>query len=404
MDTPASGRHHLLNWLSLPVLLIGLLITGLAATSVHRLTETVATRLLVEQHHGLTTLLREQIAGLVAKAELLAATTTNPEHRSVRRAREWLTQQPGFLALEVREGLPLNLRPMDNRVVSATILSDIRQGGGRATVSTLFIPAESGHWLNLTIDPTRWLKDRLLPLQVTALDIQVHDLSQHTKSPLIQRSAEGALLRDKALRSELAFGSRTWMLTTTPTHDFFSSVQPVQTVWFAGVLTSLLAAIVVGLLARRLIVGNRRTVRAQQTNARLGRQMDNSQVEKSILKQALNNSELRSRDLVELIGGFVCEMNENLTVIYISPQVVELLGRPPAEVAEQPFEQWVAPDDLTNFKAAVVAARQEKHMERIDLHLLNKGTPVATTLRIKAVSDPISGCTGYRMTAQLSVP
>lgn len=404
MDHPESGRHRLLNWLPLLILLISLLATGLAVYAIHRHAEVLATEQLKQYHQTLTQRLAERISGLTRHGRQAITVIESDDPALRRKSLEALVEEPGLRSAEFLDELPATLAATNDRIVATSVLSDTQSGGSRVTVTRLFIPTPANKWLSLTVDPAEWLEDLIDPHAYAAIQITVHDLSQHAKVPLISFIPEGDLAPDRALRSIIAFGNREWMLTTTPSDALSAGASYIFVAGLAGVVLGVGAALVVVALTRQLRLVQAQRERSHRTNVRLGQHLDNSEVEKRILKQALGNSELRSRDLVELIGGFVCELDEHLRIVYISPQVDGMLNQPPAEMIEKPFEQWVAPSHRENFSATLQAARREKHLQRIDLDLLaGDDTLIPTTLRVKAVSDPLSGCTGYRMTAQRSL-
>ncbi|CAN0570898.1 unnamed protein product, partial [Ectocarpus sp. 12 AP-2014] len=132
-------------------------------------------------------------------------------------------------------------------------------------------------------------------------------------------------------------------------------------------------------------------------------QLDNNQVEKSILRQALNDSEQRSRDLVALSGAIVGELDEQGRIGFVSAEVAEWLQRAPADLAGTRFEELVSARSQPNLQRTLEAARSEKALQRIDLDLLSAGpeaNAVPVTLRVLALQDPLHGFTGYRLSAR----
>lgn len=405
MDHPESGRHRLLNWLPLAVLLLILLATGSTVYTLHHHAEALASEQLRQHHQALTQRLAERINGLIRRGWLTTSVSESNDPELRRKSLAALREEPGLVSAELLDTLPSPLAAIDDHIVATSVLSDTQFDGSRVTVTRLFIPASTNEWLSLTVDPEVWLRDLIDPHAAASIHLTVHDLSQHEKVPLVSFIPEGELAPEEALRSVINFGNRQWMLTSTPSNTLVAGTSHIFLTGLIGVIMAITVALVVVALTRQLRLAYAQRERSHRTNVRLGQQLDNSDVEKRILKQALSNSELRSRDLVELIGGFVCELDENLRIVYVSPQVDSMLDQPPSEMVEQPFERWVAHSHRTNFAATVLAARQEKHMQRIDLDLLaGDNTLLLTTLRVKAVSDPLSGCTGYRMTAQRSLP
>ena len=97
----------------------------------------------------------------------------------------------------------------------------------------------------------------------------------------------------------------------------------------------------------------------------------------------------------------ICELDEKALTGYISPQVVELLNKAPADLAGTPFEQLVDPTYVENFLRTLQASRQERQIQRIDLKLLDADDrQVSVTLRVLALQDTLHGFSGYRLSLQ----
>lgn len=163
----------------------------------------------------------------------------------------------------------------------------------------------------------------------------------------------------------------------------------------------MLATVVVVFLCLRIRRWQSHYRNAEKVSHGYEQQLNNMQVEKSILRQALNDSEQRSRDLVALSGATICELDEKALTGYISPQVVDLLKRAPADLAGTPFEQLVDPAYVENFLRTLQASRQERQIQRIDLKLLDADDrQVSVTLRVLALQDTLHGFSGYRLSLQ----
>lgn len=310
---------------------------------------------------------------------------------------------PGLVADTVPHWQNALLRSLTQDVVATTSRTDLQRNGGHASALRVFLPAGEGALVSLAVAPSPWLGNILADSHFGSVEVSVHDLSQHVKTALLTLPAQGEAVPDQALRSELLFGDRQWMVTTTPTLAFLKqgSGELQQRVWLAGLALTGVTAAALALLGRRLRQAWRHRELAEAQGARLQQRLDNAQVEKNILRQALENSEQRSRDLVALSGGFVCELDERQRVAYLSSQAGDLLDRAPTDLAEQPFQVLVAPSDQDRFQATLQAARRDRTVARVDLHLLDAADdPVPVTLRVAAVTEPISGCTGYRLTGQ----
>ncbi|MDX1635491.1 MAG: CHASE domain-containing protein [Marinobacter sp.] len=316
---------------------------------------------------------------------------------------EHLAAAPGLVADSVPHWQNPLLRTLGQGVVTATGRTNLHRNGRHSSALRLFVPGSGDALASLVISPEAWLQAVLADNHFGAVEITVHDLSQEVKTALVTLPARGETLPAQALRSEFLFGDRQWMVTSTPTRAFLqqsgADLQPP--VWLAGLSLTALASAGLALLGRRLRQAWRHRELAEAQGARLQQQLDNRQVEKSILRQALINSEQRSRDLVALSGGFVCELDERQHVAYLSAQVADLLDRAPTDLADQPFQTLVAVSDRGRFEATLQAARREKTVSRIDLHLLDADDdPVPITVRVAAIIEPLSGCTGYRLTGQ----
>lgn len=235
------------------------------------------------------------------------------------------------------------------------------------------------------------------------LNLRVDTLERHTKTPLFQATRANSPDRSQSLRSEVAIGEHRWLVTTLPDTEFLN--QPAHRsfrfVWFAGLAMTLLATAVVIFLCLRIRRWQGHYRNADKVTREHEQQLNNMQVEKSILRQALNDSEQRSRDLVALSGATICELDEQAQTGYISPQVANLLQKAPADLAGVPFEQLVDPACLDNFRRTLEAARQERQIQRIDLKLLDADDrQVPVTLRVLALRDTLHGFSGYRLSLQ----
>lgn len=235
------------------------------------------------------------------------------------------------------------------------------------------------------------------------LDLRVDTLERHSKIPLFQATHAERPDRSRSLRSEIAIGEHRWLVTTLPDSEFLA--QPAHRsfrfIWFAGLLITVLATAVVIFLCLRIRRWQSHHRNAERVSRGYEQQLNNMQVEKSILRQALNDSEQRSRDLVALSGATICELDEQALTGYISPQVADLLQRAPADLAGTPFEQLVDPACLENFRRTLQASRRERQIQRIDLKLLDADDrQVPVTLRVLALQDTLHGFSGYRLSLQ----
>lgn len=261
---------------------------------------------------------------------------------------------------------------------------------GTVPGQTVNDPASAGLWLATVFRSS-------VP---DTLNLRIDTLERHTKIPLFETIRTANPDRSRSLRSEIAIGDHRWLVTTLPDTRFLEQParQSFQFVWLAGLVMTALAIVVVTLLCLRSKHWHSRYRDAERSCEEYRQQLNNMQVEKSILRQALNDSEQRSRDLVELSGATICELDEQAITGYISTQVAHLLQKAPADLSGQPFEQSVDPAYLDNFRRALQAARQERQIQRIDLQLLGaRDLPVPVTLRVLALQDTLHGFCGYRL-------
>lgn len=136
------------------------------------------------------------------------------------------------------------------------------------------------------------------------------------------------------------------------------------------------------------------------SETRASRGISNLETEQSILRQALDDSETRSRDLVQLSGGLTSELDERGRIDFMSEQCADWLGRAPSDLAGTPFEALVSAVDRDNFRRTLSEAAATTRPQRLDLRLRAAlAGDLAATVRVKAIKDPVHGLTGFRVTA-----
>lgn len=275
----------------------------------------------------------------------------------------------------------------------------------QALVNLLLARATSRTGSNVPAQPSTqdWLQSVFNDALPPNMGVRVDTLARHTKRPILQIRSEGSIDPTLTLRTEIRSGDFSWMLTTVPARSLLEGAagQATRNVWLAGGLLSAIASALALLLCRRL---QRQTLKIRELEHRetgADQQITNLQVEKTILRQALDDSERRSRDLVALSGGIIGELDEAACIGFVSPQLAELLERAPADQAGLPFEQLIESSARENFRRALAATRAEQSTERIDLPLLHRDgeTTVDVALRIRALQDPVHGLIGYRLSA-----
>jgi PAS domain S-box-containing protein len=254
-------------------------------------------------------------------------------------------------------------------------------------------------WLALVVDPAALLNS-LAGAPDTTLDaIRIHDLDQHSKEPLFETgsSGESDVMQQ---RSELSVGNRTWLLTTDArTGELAPGAQRSwQSVWLTGLTVTGLFALACYLLGRRisrLQSGNRQCLQELEEQSQ---QLGNIRVEKNIIRQALEESEQRTRDLVDISPDITAELDESGRIGFISSQVADELGRAPADLDGQPLSKLLAESHRQAFTGALEAARQEHNIQSADIRLLDReGNEVSAKVRILSLRDAVYGCTGYRL-------
>ena len=245
-----------------------------------------------------------------------------------------------------------------------------------------------------------WLQALFSDTLPDSLGLRIDTLERHTKMPLLKLGINGSVDPTRALRSEVSPLNQSWIITTVPSLRFEDVAQASQrNVWIAGVALSLFAASLTLLLNRRLHRKKLHISGLEQREIGADHQIANFQVEKSALRQALDDSEQRSRDLVALSGAVIWELDENGRIGFVSPQIAELLDRAPADLINRRLEEFVAPASQDNFRRALAAARSDGSIERIDLSLVHRDqeTVVQVVLRVRALKDTAHGLTGFRV-------
>ncbi|MDX1756934.1 MAG: CHASE domain-containing protein [Marinobacter sp.] len=308
----------------------------------------------------------------------------------------------GLLATSVPHWRQPLATARQQQTVATTSVRTVPLNGGSNQLVRLFLPVSANELLSVSFSPDRWLGSLYGSYYDPDIQLTVHDLSHHSKTPLYQHRVDNGPLSDQVLRTEVAIGDRYWMVATEPTLALFSEASAGlrRQLWLSGLAFALSAA----LLLCWPILRNRQLrselERYQSQYQQLEQRFANLDVEKTILHQALDESGQRTRDLVSLAGGFVAELDEHLRIGFISDQVSDLLDRPPSEMANRPFDELIAPHYRENFLATLKAAREDRHVERIDLELqLDDRSPLPVSLRLKAQTDPVHGCVGYRLSA-----
>jgi PAS domain S-box-containing protein len=171
--------------------------------------------------------------------------------------------------------------------------------------------------------------------------------------------------------------------------------------WAYSALISGFAALVCVLVTFRCHRQTRAAAAMRKELQGHNQQLSNMQTEKRILRQALNDSEQRSRDLVSLSGAIVFELDEHAKVGYVSAGVADVMGYAPANLAGGDVISLISECDHGAFNSTLKAARQDRQLQCIDLSLTNaEGQPAPVTLRVLALHDTLHGFSGFRLSMQ----
>ena len=248
------------------------------------------------------------------------------------------------------------------------------------------------------------LKTALATALPEHLSLRIDKLDRHTKQPWLELGQTEVPLSGLALRSELEAAGSKWMVTTLPGAGMLAN--PAQNVYrmiLAGGITLTLLAFVLSLYLCRQIQRRQEVIGHQHRKMRIQKQqIANYQVEKAVLRQALNESEVRSRDLVTLSGAITAELDDQGKIGYISSMAADLLHQAPSDLDQRVFSELVTETDQQRFIECLKASRNDHNVARVDLTLTGRDgeSVVPVILRIKALRDTVQGITGYRLSAQ----
>lgn len=235
------------------------------------------------------------------------------------------------------------------------------------------------------------------------IGLRIDTLERHTKTPMLQLGNISLLAGHRTLRTELETENQHWMVTTIP-GDRLLAMPARQASWWVmvGGLTTTAFAVLMALVLCRQNHRNSQAIAQLVNHQRMSnQQVTNLQVEKNVLRHALNDSESRSRDLVALSGAIIGELDEHGRIGFLSSQAADLLGRAPSDLVDQLFTELVPEPDRRRFSQCLEAARHGQAMARIDLNLLHRNTELAIPMvvRVMALKNPLHGVTGYRLSA-----
>ncbi|MFL1406951.1 CHASE domain-containing protein [Marinobacter sp. M1N3S26] len=296
----------------------------------------------------------------------------------------------------------------DNRV-TATTVTRVHRNGDEQRAMRLFVPlgqqgegaADTGRLIALVIDPQQWLEQLLVGAHDPRWQLEIHDISQYARRPLASLQSSGIPAGAEATtRSTLTVGSRQWMLSTSPSRAWMDNLehQALWPAWITGLAVTLLATALTAWAIWLMLRTNRLLAHRTRRARHLGQQLDNTRLEKNILHHSLQESDRRTRDLIELGAGIFAELDEGRHVGYISPQAATLLDIPSTELLGKALDILFPEDCQMDLTMAFDAARRDQSLQRLDTRVTTRnGNPLPVALRIKALKDPLSGCSGYRV-------
>ncbi|OZB18386.1 MAG: hypothetical protein B7X58_03445 [Marinobacter sp. 34-60-7] len=244
-----------------------------------------------------------------------------------------------------------------------------------------------------------------LPEHVT---LRIDTLARHTKQPILELGSTLQPLPQQTLRTEVITPTDPWMVATTPDALILESParqsrRIFQTIglFFTGLATALAL-----MLCRQVHLRRKASQTLASDLARADRKLSNLNVEKSTLRQALTDSETRSRDLLRLAGALIAELDEEGRIGFISAQVADVLDYAPSDLVGVPFATLVDLPDLSRYQECLAAARQNHETARADLALLAREQirRVPVVLRIMVLRDAVHGTIGFRLSAVPLMP
>lgn len=295
-------------------------------------------------------------------------------------------------------------RALEEMRPTATTMTELARNGNDQKAVRLFVPVPGpgDRLVSVVIKPEAWLSHQLTDVHDARWQVELHDISTGrfpdllASVPVADRPASDV----PATRSTLFIADRQWMLSTMPGAGWLASLkqQVLWPAWLTGLTITLLASVLtlwaVWMTRRTERLLAHRTLRARH----LGQQLDNTRVEKNILHHSLQESDRRTRDLIELGAGMFAELDENRHIGYISPQSTTLLDMPSAELGGRAIDTLFDPSQHTDLAMAFDAARRDQTIQRLDTEAITRdGRVLPVALRIKALKDPLSGCSGFRV-------
>lgn len=301
-------------------------------------------------------------------------------------------------------------RALQAHQAQATSASLVQNNGQQQYAVRVFVPISSPDGdslqtrslLSLVFKPDSLAAGLLKPWVPDGVTAALFDLDQFSKQPLFavpENSDMSASSPYPPLRGTLLFAGRHWMLQTTPSRRYLldNTQLLLETILLSGLILSTLAALLVGRLTRALALYEASQTEQEAAWRRDRQALQNKEIEKAVLVRALGDSEQRTRDFIDLAVAFSCELDENGEIGFISPQIHDILGIPPASLAHKPLTDLLPESEKARFEAAIEACRRERHSVRIDTWMNDRhGEAQPIGLRLRPVSDTLNQCLGFR--------
>lgn len=253
--------------------------------------------------------------------------------------------------------------------------------------------------LALMLEPQQWLT--ALPEQMAgaAISYQLFDLGSQGAEPIAMTGSPVGPQADQAhYEDPITFLGRDWLLRTSFAFQLPAETQGfLQAILLFGAALTLLVTLLCLRLMQRAQQFQRASDRATQRWKTEHQASQNAALEKDILGRALNDSEQRTRDFIELSNAFSCELDDEGRIGFISSQVASILDRMPADLADQPLADFMPENERVRFAEALDTCCRNRKTVGLDTWLLEPGgTLCPVSVRMTPVTDGINHCVGYR--------
>ncbi len=125
--------------------------------------------------------------------------------------------------------------------------------------------------------------------------------------------------------------------------------------------------------------------------------LQNKQIEKAVLAQALNDSELRTRDIIRLNRDYIWETDTQFNYTYISPQVEAVRHIPRTELLETSLFMGVSTSCQEQITEALRSSLKQREAVRCQLTRQRpNGDPLVEHIHAIALIDSAGCWLGFR--------